>query len=121
MASNIASRGPLEGKPLIVFNRTPQRFEELRALLDPSHHGNVALATSAQAAARDADIIFTSFADDKSVVDMYDHFLDGCGGTAEGKLFVETSTVLPNTAGSVAEKIRQAGGEFIAMPGGFDV
>ena len=74
------------------------------------------LASSAEAAAKDAEVIFTSFGDDQSVVDMYDKLLAGCNGQVEGKLFAETSTVLPETAEKLARKVQEAGGMYVAMP-----
>lgn len=119
LAFNLASRGPLNGKPLIVYNRTASRVDELRSSLIPSDQAKVSPASSAEAAAKDADIIFTSFADDQSVVDMYDRLLAGCNGKVEGKLFAETSTVLPETAEKLAGKVQEAGGTYVAMPSKF--
>lgn len=77
------------------------------------------LAASAEAAAKDADIIFTSFGDDQSVLDMYEKLLGGCNGKVEGKLFTETSTVMPETAEKLARKVQEAGGMYVAMPSKF--
>lgn len=116
LAFNLASRGPLNGKPLIVYNRTASRFDDLRSSLAPSDQARVLLAASAEAAAKDADIIFTSFGDDQSVLDMYEKLLGGCNGKVEGKLFTETSTVMPETAEKLARKVQEAGGMYVAMP-----
>jgi len=47
---------------------------------------------------------------------MYDKMLTGCNGKIEGKLFVETSTILPETAEKLARKVQEAGGVYVAMP-----
>ena len=52
-------------------------------------------------------------------MDMYDKLLAGCNGKVEGKLFVETSTVLPETAEKLARKVQEAGGMYVAMPSKF--
>ena len=99
-----------------MFNRTPQRFHDLQASLSPSDQPKIVLAGSAEAAAKDADIIFTSLGDDQSVLDMYDKLLAGCSGAGKGKLFVETSTVSPETTKHISERVQQLGGAYVAMP-----
>ena len=116
LAFNLATRGPLHGKPLIVFNRTPQRFYDLQASLSPSDQPKIILADSAEAAAKDADIIFTSLGDDQSVLDMYDKLLAGCNGTGKGRIFVEASTVPPKTAKHISQQVEQLGETYVAMP-----
>ena len=99
-----------------MFNRTPQRFYDLQASLSPSDQPKIILADSAEAAVKDADIIFTSFGDDQSVLDMYGKLLAGCSGTGQSKIFVETSTVSPETAKHIAKRVEQLGETYVAMP-----
>ena len=117
MARNIAYRGPLRGKALIVFNRDRQRFFDLQSSLPPEAKNNITLGASAEKAAEAATITFTSLGNDQSVVDIYDQILSGNGNDVTGKIFVETTTILPETTELVAQKVTQAGGEFVAMPG----
>lgn len=44
---------------------------------------------------------------------MYDKML---AGNVEGKLFAETSTILPETTEKLARRVEQAGGQYVAMP-----
>jgi len=116
LAFNLATRGPLHGKPLILFNRSPQRFYDLQASLSPPDQSKILLASSVGEAAKDADIIFTSVSDDRTVKDVYDAMLLDCGGTVQGKTFVETSTVSPETVKEVSKKVVEQGGIYVAMP-----
>jgi len=37
-------------------------------------------------------------------------------GKVEGKLFAETSTILPETAGKLARKVQEVGEVYVAIP-----
>jgi len=113
MARNIAQKANLL-HPLIIQNRTVQRAHELAASLDKP--GSVRVVESVQDAVQPADAVFTSLGDDKSVQAIYEDILKTPGGV-NGKLFVETSTVLPETTNAVCEMVLAAGGEFVASPG----
>lgn len=39
----------------------------------------------------------------------------------KGKVFVETSTILPETADQVAEIVEKAGAEFVTCPGEYSL
>jgi 3-hydroxyisobutyrate dehydrogenase-like beta-hydroxyacid dehydrogenase len=113
MARNIAQKANLL-HPLIIQNRTVQRAHDLAASLDKP--GSVRVVESVQDAVQPADAVFTSLGDDKSVQAIYEDILKTPGGV-NGKLFVETSTVLPETTNAVCEMVLAAGGEFVASPG----
>ena len=113
MARNIAQKANL-ARPLIIQNRTAQRSKDFAASL--SNPSLVAVVETIAEAVTPADIIFTSLGDDVSVRDMYTEILSVPGGVA-GKLFVESSTILPETTNELSERAFNAGAEFVAMPG----
>ncbi|RPB03214.1 hypothetical protein L873DRAFT_1670275 [Choiromyces venosus 120613-1] len=112
MVKNIVAKANLEAPP-IVFNRNIQRSKELQASLGSPD--KIIIADSIEDAVAKSDVIFTSLADDASVLDVIDTALT-CPNGVKGKLFVETSTILPATTNALAEKVRSAGGEFVAAP-----
>ncbi|KAI5841173.1 NAD binding domain of 6-phosphogluconate dehydrogenase-domain-containing protein [Morchella snyderi] len=112
MVKNIVSKANLD-KPLIIYNRTGKRSQDFKASLeDPD---SVQVVESIEEAVKAADIIFTSLGDDKSVNSVLDTALQVSGGVT-GKLFVDTSTILPETSDAVAQKMRSGGAEFVAAP-----
>lgn len=113
MARNIIAKANLE-KPLIIYNRTIKRCQDLQDSLDDPTLLRV--AESIEEAIGAADIIFTSLSSDASVNLIIGSALQTPGGV-KGKLFVETSTILPETSDDVAQRVRDAGAEFIAAPG----
>lgn len=74
------------------------------------------IAGCLEAIAQYADIIFTSLGNDESVVGVYGQMLSAHGAEFEGKLFVETSTILPATTEKIAAMVREKGGAFVAGP-----
>jgi 3-hydroxyisobutyrate dehydrogenase-like beta-hydroxyacid dehydrogenase len=61
-----------------------------------------------------SDIIFTCVGDDAAINDTIDQALKG---SPKGKLFVDCSTVHPDTTDALAKKITDVGAEFVACPG----
>ncbi|CUS06837.1 unnamed protein product, partial [Tuber aestivum] len=112
MIRNIVAKANLEAPP-VVFNRSVQRSEELQTSLGGPD--KLSIAGSIEDAVSQSDVIFTSLAGDASVVEVIDKAL-GCPNGVKDKLFVETSTILPSTTNALAEKVRSAGGEFVAAP-----
>jgi len=109
MCKNLVEKGNLD-KPLIIFNRTQSRATDLSKSL-PS--GKAIVASSINEAVSKADIIFTCVGDDAAINDTINAALEG--GT-KGKLFVDCSTVHPDTTEGLAKKITEAGAEFVACP-----
>jgi 3-hydroxyisobutyrate dehydrogenase-like beta-hydroxyacid dehydrogenase len=114
MARNIALKANL-AHPLVIQNRTQHRAEDFAASLP--NPAAVQVAATVDEAVATAGIVFTSLGNDASVRDMYGTILKACGGSLAGKLFVETSTILPQTTNEVSELVIAAGGEFVAAPG----
>lgn len=110
MVKNLVEKGP-QDKPVIIFNRTTARAEKLSSSL-PS--GKTKVATSIADAVNLADIIFTCVGDDKAIEETISTALKA---DAKGKLFVDCSTIHPDTTDKLAKTITDAGAEFVACPG----
>jgi 3-hydroxyisobutyrate dehydrogenase-like beta-hydroxyacid dehydrogenase len=110
MTKNIVEKGTYTS-PLLLYNRTTARAEKLASSL-PSD--KVKVASSIEECVNDADIIFTCVGDDKAIKDTIDTALKTEG--AKGKLFVDCSTVHPDTTNGLAEQIKAAGAYFVACP-----
>ncbi|PQE28888.1 6-phosphogluconate dehydrogenase 2 protein [Rutstroemia sp. NJR-2017a BBW] len=109
MCKNLVEKGQLEN-PLIIFNRTTKRAEELSSAL-PS--GKSTVSSSIADLVAKSDIIFTCVGDDAAINETIDAALkDG----PSGKLFVDCSTVHPDTTTALEKKVVAAGSEFVACP-----
>lgn len=108
MCKNLVEKGNL-GKPLIISNRTPKKAEDLSR----SFSGKSTAAASIDEVVSKSDIIFTCVGDDAAINDTIDQALKG---NVKGKLFVDCSTVHPDTTEALAKKITAAGAEFVACP-----
>jgi 3-hydroxyisobutyrate dehydrogenase-like beta-hydroxyacid dehydrogenase len=109
MCKNLVEKGQL-GKALIIFNRTEKRATDLSNSL-PS--GKSTVASSIEDAVSKSDVIFTCVGDDAAINETIDTALKG---NAKGKLFVDCSTVHPDTTEGLATKITAHGAEFVACP-----
>lgn len=97
------------GYELIVFNRNREKEQELLA----------AGATSAKdlpSLAKEADVIFTMLADDAAVKSVYNE-QDGLLALAqEGKLWIDMSTVAPETSRYLSALCQTKGIAFLEAP-----
>jgi 3-hydroxyisobutyrate dehydrogenase-like beta-hydroxyacid dehydrogenase len=109
MCKNIVEKGDLD-KPLIIFNRTNRRAVDLSQKFTS---GKSTVASTIEEAVSKSDIIFTCVGDDAAVNETIDSALKG---NVKGKLFVDCSTVHPNTTNALAKKITSSGAEFVACP-----
>ena len=107
MCKNLVEKGDLD-KPLIIFNRTQKRATDLSAKL-PS--GTSTVASSLEEAVSNADIVFTCLGDDAAIKDTIGAAVKG---NVKGKLFVDCSTVHPDTTDMLAESIKSQGAELVA-------
>jgi 3-hydroxyisobutyrate dehydrogenase-like beta-hydroxyacid dehydrogenase len=105
MSKNLIEKGQLD-KPLIIFNRTPKRATDLSKSLPT---GKSTVASSVEDAVSKSDIIFTCVGDDAAVNEIIDAALKS---GVEGKLFVDCSTIHPETTEGLAKRITAAGAEF---------
>ena len=107
MCKSLVEKGDLD-KPLIIFNRTQKRSTDLNAKF-PS--GKVKIASSLEDAVSNADIIFTCLGDDAAIKDI---ITTAVQGDVKGRLFVDCSTVHPDTTKILAKSIQGQGADFVA-------
>lgn len=109
MVKNLVEKGNLE-KPLIIYNRTRKRSEELAAKLP---EGKTEIIDSLEEGIKKADIIFTIVSNDAVVQSVYQDLLKG---DVAGKLFVDCSTIHPDTTDKVAKLVTDKDAQFVASP-----
>src|SRR6266487_2795308 len=111
MGSAIAQRLMGLGHELAVWNRTQEKTRPLAAA------GAKVAATPSQLASSSEAII--TILTDAAAIDAAYHGKDGLlSGGISGKLFVEMSTVRPETERALAAKIREKGAVMIECPVG---
>lgn len=110
MIKNIVEKGSYTS-PLLVYNRTTSKAEKFVTTLAPN---KAKVATSIEDCVFGADIIFTCVGDDDAITTTIDTALKS--PEAKGKLFVDCSTVHPDTTNKLASTINAAGAEFVACP-----
>ncbi len=107
MCKNLVEKGNLS-KPLIIYNRTTRRASDLSSKLSHS-----SVATSVEDAVSKSDIIFLCLGDDAAVQDT---LMQATQGDVKGKLFVDCSTIHPDTTRKVAKDVEAQGAYFVASP-----
>lgn len=109
MSKNLVEKGKLD-KPVTFWNRTYQVASDWAAEIGP---GAIAVQRLTEAI-YDADIVWSCLATQDAVISCFDKILES---SVKGKLFVESSTVTPEATNRLAERVREAGAEFVSMPG----
>ncbi len=111
MGSAIAQRLMGLGHELAVWNRTPEKTRPLAAA------GAKVAATPSQLAASSEAII--TIVTDAAAIDAAYHGRDGLLSVGvSGKLFIEMSTVRPETERKLAAKIKEKGAAMVECPVG---
>jgi 3-hydroxyisobutyrate dehydrogenase-like beta-hydroxyacid dehydrogenase len=110
MCKNIIEKGNLTS-PLVVFNRSIKRAEEFQSTMA---QGTVKVASSIAEAVSEADIIFTCLGDDASVRETITAAMKV---NVTGKVFVDSTTIHPDTTDELAKVIEAHGAGFVACPG----
>jgi len=105
MGSAIAQRLASVGHEMMVWNRTP---DKARATGFP-------VAASARELAQRSEIVISILTDAKAVDQVYEEMLKG---DAMGKLFIEMSTVRPDTQKALSKRVSSAGGKLVECPVG---
>lgn len=111
MGAAIAERLLKHGHQVTVWNRTPAKARAL------TQHGAAVAASPAQLAAS-ADIILSILTDANAIAAAYDSPEGLLSGAISGKLFVEMSTVRPDTQRALAARIQAKGAAMIDCPVG---
>ncbi|KAL1879352.1 hypothetical protein VTK73DRAFT_7083 [Phialemonium thermophilum] len=109
MCKNIVQKAGLD-KPLLLYNRTKQRSIELNQKLG---YGETEVVDSIDEGVSRADIIFIALSDDATVEAAV---AQAVKSDVKGKLFVDCSTIHPETTEKVAKTVLAAGAEFVAAP-----
>jgi 3-hydroxyisobutyrate dehydrogenase-like beta-hydroxyacid dehydrogenase len=107
MCANLVSKGKLS-KPLIIHNRTTSKAETLSSKI-----GHSTVSPSLTDAVSKSDIIFFCLGDDAAVQANIDEALKT---DVKGKIFVDCSTIHPDTTASIAKSIEAKGASFVACP-----
>lgn len=110
MVKNLVEKGEYTA-PLLVYNRTKSRTEQLVSQLPD---GKAKVITSIEEAVKGADIILLCLANDAAVEENINEALKV--PECKGKLFVDCSTVHPDTTNKLAKTINDAGADFVACP-----
>lgn len=93
---------------LLVFNRTSSKAEDLSSKICHS-----TVAGSINDVVSRSDIIFYCLSDDDAVSEVVDKMLET---HVESKLFVDCSTIHPDTTKFENDRLTRAGARFVAMP-----
>ncbi|PPJ58768.1 hypothetical protein CBER1_10902 [Cercospora berteroae] len=110
MVKNLVEKGEYTA-PLLVYNRTKSRTEQLVSQLPD---GKAKVITSIEEAVKGADIILLCLSNDAAVEETINAALKV--PESKGKLFVDCSTVHPDTTNKLAKTINGVGAEFVACP-----
>jgi 3-hydroxyisobutyrate dehydrogenase-like beta-hydroxyacid dehydrogenase len=110
MCKNLVEKGSLD-KPLLVYNRSQQRSDEVASKLGS---GKAEVVTTVKDGVNRADIIFTCLSNDAAVEETYSAIIESV--TIKGKLFVECSTIHPDVTERIAKAVTESGAEFVASP-----
>jgi 3-hydroxyisobutyrate dehydrogenase-like beta-hydroxyacid dehydrogenase len=106
MGSRMAANLRAAGHDVVVWNRTREKAE---ALGDP-------VAGTPAEAAREAEVVVSMVVDGPQVEQVLLGEDGAAAGAREGTLFVDMSTISPQTARSVAERLAERGLAFVDAP-----
>lgn len=109
MSRNIVQKGNLDS-PLLVYNRSTKRTVEFTSTLP---EGKTEVVESVADGVSRADVIFSCIANDEAVQELYNTILEV---DITGKLFIESSTIHPDTTEAIAKEVVARGAEFVAAP-----
>ncbi|KPM41830.1 hypothetical protein AK830_g4730 [Neonectria ditissima] len=104
LQAHLASSG---APPLLFTNRTMSRGDALK------EEGAVPVE-KVEDLARKSDIIFSCVSNDQVLQQTARDII--ASGSLKGKVYVDCSTVHPDTSKAIAGQIAEAGGEFVAAP-----
>lgn len=111
MGSAIAKRLMEQGHEVTVWNRSPGKAGPLVA-------AGAKEAASAAELARGVEAVITILTDATAIEAVYGGAAGLLAGEPKGKLFIEMSTVRPETEVALAKKVAEAGGVFVECPVG---
>lgn len=109
MGQAIVPRLLAAGYQVTVWNRTPEKAQPLLS-------AGATLAAALPVLAASSDLIFTMLTDDTAVQQVYDRQSGILAGETTGRLFVEMSTVRPDTIRAVATQVAANEATLIDAP-----
>lgn len=112
MTKNLVRKGSLSS-PLLLYNRTFSKAESHALTLGGASHAKPVRTISE--AVTPSDIIFTCVGDDAAVEDIFSAALAEKEDVA-GKLFVDMSTIHPDTSRKLYTQIAARGARFVSCP-----
>ncbi|PLB39795.1 NAD(P)-dependent oxidoreductase [Aspergillus candidus] len=107
ITTNLVQHG-IFSRPLTIYNRTKSKAEDHAARI-----GNCRVVDTVEEAVASSDIIWSCLQDQGAVQSVFDNALVH---NIRGKLFVDSSTIGPESTNEIARRVIAAGGEFVAMP-----
>ena len=111
MGAAIAAHLKDVGHELVVWNRSSDKTKPLVA-------AGAKVAASPAELAGQVDTIVTILTNRDAIASVYEGASGLLSGNVKGKLFIEMSTVQPETEVALAEKVRAKGGVFVECPVG---
>jgi 3-hydroxyisobutyrate dehydrogenase len=114
MASNIGARLMDQGHTLIVWNRTPEKTKPL------AERGATVVGSPAEVASQ-AEAVVTILTDAAAIDAVYNGPNGLLSGDVKGKLFIDMSTVRPETEVALSKKVREKGAALVDCPVGGSV
>lgn len=107
MAANVAAGG----FPIVVHNRTRERAESFA-----SANPGASVAASPAEVAASADVVLTMLADGRAVDEVYLGERGLLAGARPGTVLVEMSTIGPEQAEALGQRVRAAGLDLVDAP-----
>ncbi|CAC11308.1 conserved hypothetical protein [Thermoplasma acidophilum] len=102
IAANFASAGKLAG----VYDRNVDKAKNTASMLKVGFYRDLGEAV------KNSDIIVTMLYDDRSVKEVYSQMEQG----VQGKVFIDMSTISPDTSIEIAKRIKEKGGKMYDAP-----
>lgn len=109
MGAGMAARLVETGHKVTVWNRTTAKCEALREL-------GAVVATVPAEASREADVVISMLRDDRSADEVFNGPEGLLSVPADGKLFIEMSTLRPEAAKALEKSCNAHGAHFIDAP-----
>ena len=112
MCKNLVEKGNLD-KPLLLFNRTRQRADDLSQKFP---EGKTKVVSTIAEAVSTADYIFICVGDDAAVQETISTAISSNTTDIKSKLFVDFSTIHPDTTTAINSTLTSKGATFVACP-----
>lgn len=108
LCENLARYGPdLDG--VTAWNRTQSKAAEVATLVE-----NIAAVASLADAVNGSDIVCVCLSDDNAVHEVFASMIETSCVT--DKLFVDLSTIHPDTAATLSKRLQEQGAEYLGSP-----